>query len=194
MSPVTSPMGLRAAELCIKQFQSHRTAESSSIGCHPPDQAASQEIRTEVLYQQEHSPIMSSAAYLCLFLFQYLFYYLRTNRGKPVNNYFTKKLQNMRFLSNQRLFQTLTVLSEFSLWVSSICETLDHIQKSMKVFTDAETLWNIYVGWPHEADILQAPFTWLSELEIELSTHCLRPKSSFCGFHHFQLACKELPL
>lgn len=127
MSPVTSPMGLRAAELCIKQFQSHRTAESSSIGCHPPDQAASQEIRTEVLYWQEHSPIMSSAAYLCLFLFQYLFYCLKTNRGKLLNNYFTKKLQNVRFLSNQRLFQTLTVLSEFSLWVSSICETLDHI-------------------------------------------------------------------
>lgn len=65
----------------------------------------------------------------------------------------------------------------------------------MKVFIDAETLWKqgVYVEWPQEADILQAAFTWLSELEIELRTHCLRPKSSFCGFHHVQLACMELP-
>lgn len=100
------------------------------------------------------------------------------------------------FLSNQRLFQTLTGLSQFDLWVSSICETLDPVYNSMKVFIDAETLWKqgIYVGWPQEADILQAPFTWLSELELELSTHCLKPKDSVCVFHHFQPACMKLPL
>lgn len=90
---------------------------------------------------------MSSAAYLCLFLFQYLFYCLRTNRRKPVNNYFTKKLQNMSFLSNQRLFQTLTVLSYFSLWVSSIW--WDYGSHPLEIHEGINGCWNSveYLCW-----------------------------------------------